>query len=520
MIYLFIASGRSAGWLAHLLGVQEVEGSSPFAPTIFYAGGEVVLKGANHYDVIIVGSGPAGIFSAYELTRLVRNIKILLIEKGRLLDKRICPSLANGDFCYHCAPCNIMSGWGGAGAFSDGKLTFSPEIGGRLNEYITLEEFKEIADYVDKVYLDFGAPEEVFGVDDDKIFDIQRRSAKAGLRLIPAKVRHLGTETCKDVLSRFYDYLSSKIDILNETQVETLLVNNGEVKGVIANSKEIYGDYVIVAPGRDGADWLIGELRRLGLEIVRNPVDVGVRVEIPAVIMEELTSVLYEPKLEFYSKSFDDRVRTFCMNPYGEVITEHSDGVITVNGHSYKDKKTENTNFAILISTTFTEPFKEPIAYAKYIARLANLLGGGVIVQRLGDLLSGRRSTEDRIKKGIVRPTLPSATPGDLSFVLPYRHLTGILEMLKALDELTPGVYSRYTLLYGVEVKFYSVRPRLNSHLETQIRNLFTIGDGAGVTRGLVQASMAGVISAREIARRIGVDVDGSYSGNRIALGR
>jgi hypothetical protein len=265
---------------------------------------------------------------------------------------------------------------------------------------------------------------------------------------------------------------------------------------------------------------LIGELRRLGLDIIRNPVDVGVRVEIPAVIMEELTDVLYEPKLEFYSKSFDDRVRTFCMNPYGEVITEHSDGVITVNGHSYRDRKTENTNFAILISTTFTEPFKEPIAYAKYIARLANLLGGGVIVQRLGDLLSGRRSTEERIRKGIVRPTLQSATPGDLSFVLPYRHLTGILEMLKALDELTPGVYSRYTLLYGVEVKFYSVRPRLNNRLETQIKNLFTIGDGAGVTRGLVQASMTGVISAREIAKRIGVDVDGSNSGNRVTLGR
>jgi len=478
------------------------------------------LISTEHYDVIIVGSGPAGIFSAYELTKLVPGLRILLIEKGKLLEKRICPSRINGDLCYHCTPCNIMSGWGGAGAFSDGKLTFSPEVGGRLNEYITPEEFKEIADYVDRVYLDFGAPSEIFGVDEDKIDDISRRSAKAGLRLIPARVRHLGTEICEEVLARFYSYLSSKIDIINETQVESLIVDNGRVKGVVTSAGEIYGDYVIVAPGRDGADWLIGELRRLGLDIIRNPVDVGVRVEIPAVIMEELTDVLYEPKLEFYSKSFDDRVRTFCMNPYGEVITEHSDGVITVNGHSYRDRKTENTNFAILISTTFTEPFKEPIAYAKYIARLANLLGGGVIVQRLGDLLSGRRSTEERIRKGIVRPTLQSATPGDLSFVLPYRHLTGILEMLKALDELTPGVYSRYTLLYGVEVKFYSVRPRLNNRLETQIKNLFTIGDGAGVTRGLVQASMTGVISAREIAKRIGVDVDGSNSGNRVTLGR
>lgn len=459
-----------------------------------------------HYDVIIVGAGPAGIFSAYELASLIPDIKILLVEKGKPLEKRICLSRENNDVCYNCNPCNIMSGWGGAGAFSDGKLTFSPEVGGRLNEYITPEEFKQIADYVDKVYLEFGAPEEVFGVDDDKILDIQRRSAKAGLRLIPARVRHLGTETCKEVLTRFYNSLSSKIDIITETQGNSILVKDGRVNGMLIDSREIHADYVIVAPGRNGADWLMEELKRLGLDIVRNPVDVGVRVEIPAVVMEELTDVLYEPKLEFYSKSFDDRVRTFCMNPYGEVITEYSDGVTTVNGHSYKDKKTENTNFAILVSTTFTEPFKEPISYAKYIARLANLLGGGVIVQRLGDLLSGRRSTEDRIKKGIVRPTLSSATPGDLSFVLPYRHLTGILEMLKALDELTPGIYSRYTLLYGVEVKFYSVRPRLNNHLETQIKNLFAIGDGAGVTRGLVQASMAGVISAREIAKRIGVE--------------
>jgi hypothetical protein len=478
------------------------------------------LVSSSHYDVIIVGAGPAGIFAAYELTKSIRDVNILLIEKGRSLEERVCPSREENQQCYHCNPCNIMSGWGGAGAFSDGKLNLSQEVGGRLFEYIKGEELKNLIQYVDSIYLDFGAPEETFGVDEEKVHSLQRKAARAGLKLVPTMVRHMGTERCKEVLSRFYDYLLPKVDILTGAYVEEIITEKDRVKGVRVNSQNFTGDYVIVAPGRDGADWLIQELRKLNLDTIRNPVDVGVRVELPAVVMEDLTDTLYEPKLEFYSKSFDDRVRTFCMNPYGEVITEYSDGVITVNGHSYKDRKTENTNFALLISTTFTEPFKEPISYARYIARLANLLGEGVIVQRLGDLLSGRRSTEDRIKKGIVKPTLPSATPGDLSFVLPYRHLTGVLEMLKALDELTPGVYSRYTLLYGVEVKFYSVRPKLNSFLETQIKDLFTIGDGAGITRGLVQASVAGVIAAREIARRIGVKIDGSYSGNRITMGR
>ncbi|MGC8716440.1 MAG: NAD(P)/FAD-dependent oxidoreductase [bacterium] len=481
---------------------------------------ENTLIGSTHYDVIIVGAGPAGIFAAYELTRSNPRINILLIEKGKPLEERTCPSRDSNKQCYHCNPCSIMSGWGGAGAFSDGKLTLSSEVGGRLFEYVKEEELKNLIQYVDSVYLDFGAPEEVFGVDEEKVHFFQRKAAKAGLKLIPTMVRHMGTERCKEVLSQFYDYLSSRVDILTGSYVKEIITNKDRIKGVRVDSKVFDGDYVIVAPGRDGADWLIQELKRLNLDTIRNPVDVGVRVELPAVVMEELTETLYEPKLEFYSRSFDDRVRTFCMNPNGEVITEYSDGVITVNGHSYKDRKTENTNFALLISTTFTEPFKEPISYAKYIARLANLLGGGVLVQRLGDLISGRRSTEDRIKKGIVKPTLVSATPGDLSFVLPYRHLTGILEMLKALDELAPGVYSRYTLLYGVEVKFYSVRPKLNSSLETQIRNLFAVGDGAGVTRGLVQASASGVIAAREIAKRIGVEIDGSYSSNRIAMGR
>ena len=285
--------------------------------------------------------------------------------------------------------------------------------------------------------------------------------------------------------------------------VKGLLVKNGVVEGVeTVDGEKFYGRYVIVAPGRGGAEWLQTEAQALGLKTLNNPVDVGVRVEVLAAVMEELTNVLYEPKFVYYSRFFDDQVRTFCVAPYGEVISESYDGVLTVNGQSYAERKTENTNFAILVSTSFTEPFKDPIAYGKYLARLSNLLSGGILVQRLGDLEAGRRSTPERIARSIVTPTLKNATPGDLSFVLPYRYLADIREMLEALDKIAPGIHSRDTLLYGVEVKFYSSRLELSNSLETKIRNLFTIGDGAGVTRGLIQASASGVIVAREILRR------------------
>jgi hypothetical protein len=285
--------------------------------------------------------------------------------------------------------------------------------------------------------------------------------------------------------------------------VKSLLVKDGNVEGVeTTKGEKFYGKYVIVAPGRIGAEWLKTEAEVLGLKTLNNPVDIGVRVELPAAIMEELTSILYEPKLIYYSKSFDDQVRTFCVSPLGEVITESYDGILTVNGQSYAERKTKNTNFAILVSTSFTEPFREPIAYGKYIARLSNLLSGGVIIQRLGDLKAGRRSTEERIKRSLCVPTLKNVTPGDLSFVLPYRYLADIQEMLQALDKLAPGVNSNDTLLYGIEVKFYSSRLELTDHLETKIKNMFTIGDGAGVSRGLIQASSSGVIVAKEIAKR------------------
>jgi uncharacterized FAD-dependent dehydrogenase len=313
----------------------------------------------------------------------------------------------------------------------------------------------------------------------------------------------MGTEKCAQTLKKMRQELNNKVEFKPRKDIKGLLVKNGTIEGVeTVNGEKFLGKHVIVAPGRSGAEWLQTEAQALGLKTLNNTVDVGLRIEVLASVMEELTNILYEPKFVYYSKSFDDHVRTFCVAPYGEVITESYNGVLTVNGQSYSERKTENTNFAILVSTSFTEPFKEPIAYGKYLARLSNLLSGSVMVQRLGDLESGRRSTPERIARSVVTPTLKNATPGDLSFVLPYRYLANIREMLQALDKIIPGIHSRDTLLYGIEVKFYSSRLQLNNHLETKIHNLYTVGDGAGVTRGLVQASASGIIVAKEIIDR------------------
>jgi len=453
------------------------------------------------YDVVIVGAGPAGIFSALELVEQT-SLKILILDKGVDIDKRKCPA-SRGFGCLNCDPCNVLHGWGGAGAFSDGKLTLSTHVGGWLGEYVGEEKLWELIKCVDGVYTRFGAPNNVFGGDVDKVEEIERKASLAGLKLVPQRVRHMGTEKCAETLRKMRRFLDGKVDVRTKAEAKGLIVRDGRVEGVetVAGDK-ILSKYVIVAPGRSGAEWLKSEAQALGLKTLNNPVDVGVRVELQAAVMEELTKVLYEPKLVYYSRFFDDVVRTFCVAPYGEVITESYDGILTVNGQSYAERRSGNTNFAILVSTSFTEPFKEPIAYGKYIARLTNLLSGGVIVQRLGDLEAGRRSTEERIARGTVVPTLKSATPGDLSFVLPYRYLADIREMLEALDKIAPGVASRDTLLYGVEVKFYSSKLALNECLETPIKNLFTIGDGAGLTRGLVQASVSGVIAARQIVKR------------------
>jgi uncharacterized FAD-dependent dehydrogenase len=453
------------------------------------------------YDVIIVGAGPAGIFSALELAEK-NNFNVLVLDRGPEIDQRKCAS-SRGSECIHCEPCSVLSGWGGAGAYSDGKLTLSTEVGGWLNQYMPENDLRSLVKYVDNIYLKYGASEQVFGGDTEKVDQIERQAAAAGLRLVRQEVRHMGTEKCAETLRRMRKELNSKITFHPGTDVKALLVDGQTIKGVETTKGEKFlGKYVIVAPGRSGAEWLQTEAQIRGLKTINNPVDVGVRVEVSSTAMENLTDVLYEPKLVYYSKLFDDMVRTFCVSPYGEVTTESYDGVLTVNGQSYAERKTDNTNFAILVSTSFTEPFKEPIAYGKYIARLSNLLSGGVMVQRLGDLVAGRRSTPERLARSVVTPSLKNATPGDLSFVLPYRYLSDIREMLQALDVIAPGVHSRDTLLYGVEVKFYSSHLQLTNTLETKIKNMFTIGDGAGVTRGLIQASASGVIVAKEIIKR------------------
>jgi uncharacterized FAD-dependent dehydrogenase len=460
---------------------------------------------SRQYDVIIVGGGPAGIFTALELSKK-NKYSILVVEKGKDIKERVCPVQDKGVNCLSCSPCNLVSGLGGAGAYSDGKLTLSTEVGGRLEEIIGREPAERLIDYIDQLYIKFGGSDGLYGIGDE-VENIKRKAMLAELRLIPVKIRHMGTDRSRSVLENMRNSIARKIEFRFKEEATSILTSQGKVSGIeTAGGEKIKCRYLVLAPGREGADWLSREAARLKLTVKSNPVDVGVRVELPSAITEELTSVLYESKLEYFS-SFDNRVRTFCMCPGGEVIMESTGGndpVITVNGNSYSERKTANTNFAILVSTTFTEPFHEPIAYGKYLARLANIISGGVLVQRLGDLMEGHRSTAERLQRSIVNPTLKTATPGDLSFVLPFRHLKSIVEMLQAMDKLAPGVASRHTLLYGVEVKFYSSQLLLSNNLETEIADMFAAGDGAGVSRGLEQASACGIIIAREIIKRLG----------------
>lgn len=456
------------------------------------------------YDVAIIGAGPAGIFSALEIIKLKPDWKVAIFEKGPKITERKCLT-RNGYKCPPCKTCNLLCGWGGAGAFSDGKLTLTPDVGGNLLDYMDRKVLENLISYTDNIYLEHGATETVYGANSDIVSDIERRATLAELKLIYSPIRHLGTERSLAVLDSMYQSaVKDGVEVYSQEVAESLIVENGEIKGFTTNKgQKIYANYVIIAPGRVGAEWLTNEFGNLGVPLENNAVDIGVRVELPAPVMEELTDKLYEVKLVYNAPTFGDDVRTFCMNPHGEVVCENYEGITTVNGHSWANKKTKNTNFSLLVSSKFTEPFNEPIAYGQHIARLANMLGGGLLVQRFGDLLDGRRSTPEKIKQGTVVPTFANATPGDLSLVLPHRHLTSIIEMLEALDKIAPGVASRYTLLYGIEVKFYSARVKLSNELETQgIKNLFAIGDGAGVTRGLIQASASGVHVARVICSR------------------
>lgn len=455
------------------------------------------------YDIGIIGGGPAAIFAAYECVLKYPQLKVIMIEEGHEIKKRSCPiSQGKVKQCISCNPCNIMRGFGGAGAFSDGKYNFTTEFGGWLTEYLTEQEVVELIDYVDELNLRQGAPAEYFTTKNSKI---SGQALRYDLHLLSAKVRHLGTENNLKIMEHIYEALLNKITMLFDTKVEDI-EHNGEFR-LLTNSKtepSISCDYVIAAPGRAGAEWFSDQCQKLGLNLINNQVDVGVRVEIPADVFAHITDEVYEAKLVYRTKQYGDLVRTFCMNPHGYVVAENTDGIITVNGHSYRDpaKHSKNTNFALLVSNTFTEPFKKPLQYGKSIASFSNMLGGGVLVQRFGDLIKGRRTNERRMLKSFTKPTL-DATPGDLSLVLPKRHMDNIIEMIYALDKIAPGMANDDTLLYGVEVKFYSSRLELSNKLETKIPNLFAVGDGAGVTRGLSQASASGVFVAREIAARI-----------------
>lgn len=471
-----------------------------------------------HYDVIVVGAGPSGIFASFELSKLQPNLKILLIDKGHDIRQRRCPILENK--IVKCPPatkkkeyagclpaCSITAGWGGAGAYSDGKFNLTTEFGGWMQDYLSPSQVMELIEYVDSVNLEHGGTTVITDPTTDHVRKIEQKAAGAGLKLLKARVRHLGTEENLKILQNIFHTMENEMDFLFKTYVDDLLVEGNVIRGVrLKNGEEYTADRVIVGPGRDGSEWLGKILKRNGVEMMNNQVDIGVRVETSDVIMQEINKHLYEAKFVF-NTSVGTRVRTFCSNPSGHVVVENHSGVMTVNGHSYKDPKlgSQNTNFALLVSHTFTEPFNKPIEYAKEISRRANdLSNGSVIVQKLGDIYKGRRSTPKRIQEGFLEPTLKEAVPGDLGLVLPYNTMLSLVEMIRALDKVTPGIADEHTLFYGVEAKFYSARPKVTDHFETEkIKGLYTIGDGAGITRGLAQASAAGVHVARHIVQSL-----------------
>ena len=468
----------------------------------------------NKYDVIIVGAGPAGIMASYEFYLKKPELKVLLVDKGQdvmfrhcpIKDKKIksCPQIKDHPGCLPA--CSITAGFGGAGAYSDGKFNITSEFGGWLTDYLSDNEVEDVIQYVDELYLRHGATLEITDPTTDKIREIEKRGYAVGLKLLRAKVRHLGTEENLRIMTEMSNLLKEHIDMLFKTAVKDIIVENKTVKGIVLeNGKEIYADNVILAPGRDGSTWLTKVFKRQGLELYNNQVDIGVRVETSNIVMDEINTNLYEGKF-VYNTSVGTKVRTFCSNPSGHVVVENHSGTMLANGHAYHDPKlgSKNTNFALLVSHTFSEPFNEPNEFAHEVSSLANKLSNGsIIVQRYGDIKRGRRTTAKRLKEGYTTPTLPEAVPGDLGLVLPYNTMKSIIEMIEALDFVTPGIANEHTLLYGVEAKFYSSRPVVDNNLQVKgIKNLYVGGDGAGITRGLAQAGASGVYIARIITSK------------------
>lgn len=460
---------------------------------------------SGNYDVVIIGGGLAGIFAGYELITSRPDLKVALLEQGSDIKHRSCPIIEKkANSCVGCRTCAIMRGFGGAGAYSDGKFNFTTQFGGWLNDYLPDQEVMDLIEYVDRINQRFGATDQVFSTFTPEAERIRHLAISVDLHLLDARCKHLGTERNREILAAQFDFLQERLELLCDTKV-TNIEPAGEEGFVLETTRgEFKCKHLIAAPGRAGAEWFSDQCHRLGLNQINNQVDIGVRVELPAIVFREITDAVYEAKMHYRTKQYKDIVRTFCMNPYGYVVTENTDGIITVNGHSYTDPalRSENTNFALLVSNKFTSPFREPYQYGKRIASLSNMLGGGVLVQRFGDLIDGRRSNSHRMVQSFVQPTL-EATPGDLSLVLPKRHLDNIIEMIQTLDKIAPGTANHDTLLYGVEVKFYSSRLHLTSELETELPGFYAVGDGAGITRGLSQAGASGVIAARSILSRI-----------------
>lgn len=457
-----------------------------------------------HYDVAIIGAGEAGIFAGYELMRKKPELSILILEQGADIYSRCCPIVAGKvKSCISCKPCAIMAGFGGAGAFSDGKYNFTTEFGGWLTDYMDGGTLMELIDYVDSINVEHGATTEIFSTDTPEAKAIEVKALQNDLHLLGARCKHLGTENNLKILQSIYEHMKDHVEFRFHAPVRTIARDENGEYTLGLDDGSVTCKYLIAAPGRSGAEWFSDRCRELELPMLNNQVDLGVRVEVPAKVFEHITDVVYESKLVYRTKQYGDQVRTFCMNPYGHVVSENVDGLITVNGHSYTDPalRSENTNFALLVSNRFTSPFNQPYSYGKHIASLSNMLGGGVLVQRFGDLIKGVRSNEHRMSKSFTKPTL-NATPGDLSLVLPKRHMDNIMEMIYALDKIAPGTANHDTLLYGVEVKFYSARLELTAELETKLPNMFAIGDGAGITRGLAQAGASGVCAARAIINR------------------